>query len=311
MIGRADIEAAYQRISPYIRKTPVMQMDADALGLGYPVTFKMEHLQATGSFKLRGAFNNLLTSELSEAGVVATSGGNHGAGVAYAATALGIPSTIYVPAAIAAEVKLRRMRGFGAEVVAVPDPVSDAYVVCQAHAARTGALEIHPFDSDATLVGQGTVGLELSAQAEIDTLLVSVGGGGLIGGVLCHYQDDLRIIAVETELTASMAPSREKGEQVTIMPGGISASGLGASAIGDRGWAAAQKWLDGHAVVSDADTFEAQRRLWDASRIVVEPSAATALAALTSGAYVPLKDERVAVLLCGANAEPDWFMNEA
>ena len=138
MIGRADIEAAYQQISPYIRKTPVMQMDADALGLGYPVTFKMEHLQATGSFKLRGAFNNLLTSELSEAGVVATSGGNHGAGVAYAATALGIPSTIYVPAAIAAEVKLRRMRGFGAEVVAVPDPVSDAYVVCLAHAARTG-----------------------------------------------------------------------------------------------------------------------------------------------------------------------------
>lgn len=126
MIGRADIEAAYQRIAPYIRRTPVMQMDADALGLGYPVTFKMEHLQATGSFKLRGAFNNLLTSELSEAGVVATSGGNHGAGVAYAATALGIPSTIYVPAAIAAEVKLRRMRGFGAEVVAVPDPVSDA-----------------------------------------------------------------------------------------------------------------------------------------------------------------------------------------
>lgn len=158
MIGRADIEAAYQRIAPYIRRTPVMQMDADALGLGYPVTFKMEHLQATGSFKLRGAFNNLLTSELSEAGVVATSGGNHGAGVAYAATALGIPSTIYVPAAIAAEVKLRRMRGFGAEVVAVPDPVSDAYVVCLAHAARTGALEIHPFDSDATLAGQGTVG---------------------------------------------------------------------------------------------------------------------------------------------------------
>ena len=130
MIGRPDIEAAYERISPYIRRTPVMHMDADALGLGYPVTFKMEHLQATGSFKLRGAFNNLLTSELSQAGVVATSGGNHGAGVAYAATALGVPSTIYVPAAIAAEVKLRRMRGFG-EVVAVPDPVSDAYVVAR------------------------------------------------------------------------------------------------------------------------------------------------------------------------------------
>ena len=176
MIGRADIEAAYERISPYIRRTPVVEMDALALGLDFPVTLKMEHLQATGSFKLRGAFNNLLTQALSDAGVVATSGGNHGAGVAYAATALGKPSTIYVPASIAAEVKLRRMRGFGADVVAVPDPVGQAYVECQAHAARTGALEIHPFDSDATLAGQGTVALELSAQAEIDTLLVSVGG---------------------------------------------------------------------------------------------------------------------------------------
>ncbi len=310
MIGRADIEAAYERILPYIRRTPVMHMDADAFGLGYPVTLKMEHLQATGSFKLRGAFNNLLTQSVDEAGVVATSGGNHGAGVAYAATALGAPSTIYVPAAIAAEVKLRRMRGFGATVVAVPDPVGNAALECQAHAARTGALEIHPFDSDATLAGQGTVALELSAQTEIDTLLVSVGGGGLIGGILSHYQDDVRVIAVETERTASLAPSREKGEQVSIMPSGISASGLGASAIGDRGWAAAQKWLDGHTVVSDADTFAAQRLLWEASRIVVEPSAATALAALTAGAYVPEKDERVAVLLCGGNAEPDWFMHE-
>ena len=189
-------------------------MDAQALGLGYPVTFKMEHLQATGSFKLRGAFNNLLTQSLSDAGVVATSGGNHGAGVAYAATALGKPSTIYVPAAIAAEVATPDAR-FRAEVVAVPDPVGNAYVECQAHAARTGALEIHPFDSDATLAGQGTVALELSAQAEIDTLLVSVGGGGLIGGILCHYQDDLRVISVETEQTASMAQSREKGEPVS------------------------------------------------------------------------------------------------
>ena len=311
MIGRAEIEAAYGRISPHIRRTPVAERDVDALGLGFPVTLKLEHLQATGSFKLRGAFNNLLTQTLSEAGVVATSGGNHGAGVAYAATALGIPSTIYVPAAIAAEVKLRRMRGFGATVIAVPDPVGQAYIECQAHAARTGALEIHPFDSDATLAGQGTVALELSAQAHIDTLLVSVGGGGLIGGILSQYQDDVRVISVETELTASMAPSREKNEQVSILPSGISASALGASAIGDRGWAAAQMWLAGHVVVSDADTFEAQRRLWEASRIVVEPSAATALAALTSGAYLPEKDERVAVLLCGANAEPDWFMKGA
>jgi threonine dehydratase len=311
MIGRADIEAAYERISPYIRRTPVVEMDALALGLDFPVTLKMEHLQATGSFKLRGAFNNLLTQALSDAGVVATSGGNHGAGVAYAATALGKPSTIYVPASIAAEVKLRRMRGFGADVVAVPDPVGQAYVECQAHAARTGALEIHPFDSDATLAGQGTVALELSAQAEIDTLLVSVGGGGLIGGILSHYQDDVRVISVETEQTASLAKSREQGEVVTILPGGISASGLGASAVGERGWAAAQKWLAGHVVVSDADTFEAQRRLWEAGRIVVEPSAATALAALTASAYVPERDERVAVLLCGGNAEPDWFMHEA
>lgn len=308
MITRDDIRAAHERIAPYIRRTPAHALEAGALGLPFPVSLKLEHTQITGSFKLRGAFNNLLSRDIPDAGVVAISGGNHGAAVAYAATRLGTTSTVYVPSNIAVEVKMARMRGFGAEVIAVPGDVDATIKVYAEHAERTGAMEVHPYDSDLTLAGQGTVAREIRDQMDIDTLLVSVGGGGLIGGVLGWMQDDVKVLAVETEQTACLAKSRAAGELVTIAPGGISASGLGASQIGALGWQATQNWLSDALVVSDADTIEAQRRLWGASRLVVEPGAATALAALTSGAYVPQNDERVGVLLCGGNADPDWFV---
>jgi threonine dehydratase len=308
LITRDDIRAAHKRIAPYVRRTPTLSLEQGALGLGYRVSLKLEHTQATGSFKLRGAFNNLLSNPLPKAGVVAISGGNHGAAVAHAATTLGVPSTVYVPGAIAVEVKMQRMRDFGAEVVAVPGHVEDAFEAYTAHAKKTGALEVHPYDSDLTLTGQGTVAAEIQDQMEIDTLLVSVGGGGLIGGVLSWMRDDVRVVSVETTQTDCLAKSRAAGKLVSIVPGGISASGLGANQIGTLGWEAAQRWLADSIVVTDEDTIEAQRRLWAAARLVVEPGAATALAALTSGAYAPEKDERVGVLLCGGNAAPDWFV---
>ena len=307
MTSRDDIRAARDRIAPHIRLTPILTLEAGALELDHKITLKLEHLQATGSFKLRGAFNNLLAADPPEAGVVAISGGNHGAAVAYAASRLGLRSTVYVPGPIAVEVKLERMRGFGAKVVVVPGHIDAAFQAYRDHAAQTGALEVHPYDSDATLAGQGTVAAEIAEQAEIDTLLVSVGGGGLIGGVLSWFQNDVKVVSVETQQTSCLAQSMAAGQLVTITPGGISASGLGASTIGSRGWQAAQSWLGDHVVVSDKDTIDAQRRLWGAARLVAEPGAATALAALTSGAYRPAKDERVGVLICGGNASPDWF----
>lgn len=308
MITRDDIRAAKARIEPHIRRTPVLMVEGDALSLGNPVLLKLEHTQASGSFKLRGAVNNLMSRDIPDVGVVAISGGNHGAAVALAATKLNIPSVVYVPELLAVEVKMRRMRDLGAEVIAVPGDVDDAIRAYTAHAERSGAVPIHPYDSPETLAGQGTVAVELAEQADADTVLVSVGGGGLIGGLLSWFRGDTKVVAVETEQTACLAKSLAAGERVHITPGGISASGLGASQIGKLGWHAAQTWLGDSVVVSDADTFDAGRRLWDAARLAVEPGAATALAALTSGAYTPDPGERVCVMLCGGNAEPGWFL---
>ncbi|MCG6902210.1 MAG: serine/threonine dehydratase [Rhodobacter sp.] len=310
MISRADIEAAHARIAPHIRRTPVQSLEGAALGLPYPVTLKLEHLQATGSFKLRGAFNNLLSADLTpETEVVAISGGNHGAAVALAASRLGVRSTVFVPGAIAVEVKLARIRAFGATVEVVEGSVDDAFTAFEARASDPGTVQAHPYDSELTLQGQGTVAREIAEQAPgIDTLMVSVGGGGLIGGVLSWFQDRVKVVAVETTGTSGLAQSLAAGHSVTISPSGISASGLGAATIGALPMQAINRWLGGSVVVSDEDTKAAQRRLWDGARLIGEPGAATALAALTSGAYVPEKDERVGVLICGGNASPDWFL---
>jgi len=307
---RADIQAAHDRIAPYIRRTPVVTLESGALGLGFPITLKLEHLQATGSFKLRGAFNNLLSADLTpDTEVVAISGGNHGAAVALAATRLGVKSTVFVPEALALEVKLARMRHFGAKVEVVPGSVKDAFEAFEARAASPGTLQAHPYDSALTINGQGTVAREIEDQApQIDTLMVSVGGGGLIGGVLGWYQDRIKVVAVETTGTSALAQSLAAGARVTIQPSGISASGLGAASIGALPMQLIDRWLGDSVVVSDDDTRLAQQRLWDGARLVGEPGAATALAALTSGAYVPQKDERVGVLVCGGNAAPDWFL---
>ncbi len=278
------------------------------MGVGHRLTLKLEHLQLTGSFKVRGAFNNLLGADLTEAGVVAISGGNHGAAVARAATQLGVKSTVFVPGMIANEVKIARMRGFGAEVVIAEGSVDQAFHACDDFANESGALPVHPYGTPATLAGQGTVGLELERQApDLDTLFVSVGGGGLIGGIAAWYAGRVKVIAVETTGTSSLDKTLKGTLPADFAVSGISASGLGASSIGDLPLEIIRAHVAENIVVTDEDVIEAQRRLWSAARLVCEPGGVTALAALTAGIYTPKKDERIGVLLCGGNAEPDWF----
>ncbi len=309
MIGRADIEAAYGRVAGHIRRTPVLTLEPRALGLDHPLALKLEHLQATGSFKVRGAFNNLLSNTPPETGVVAISGGNHGAAVAYAATKLGVPSTVFVPGMIAEEVKLARMRGFGAEVIVTEGSVDQAILAYEAYAAETGALAVHPYGTPGTITGQGTVGLEFETQCpDLDTLFVSVGGGGLIGGIASWYAGRVKVVAVETEGTSSLDRTLKGTLTPDFHVSGISASGLGASSIGELPLEIIKAHVAENVVVSDADVVDAQRLLWDGIRVVGEPGGVTALAALTSGAYQPAPGEKIGVLICGGNAAPDWFL---
>ena len=311
MTDRAAITACYDRIRSRVRRTPVMDVEAGGLGFDHPVTLKLEHLQRTGSFKLRGAFNNMLAADLPEAGVVAISGGNHGAAVALAATELGAKSAVFVPGQIAIEVKLERMRRFGAEVIVTEGNVDQAVMAFQDHAERTGALAVHPYGSVETITGQGTVGLETEDQApDLDTLFVAVGGGGLIGGIASWYQGRTKIVAVETEGTNALDRTLKGTLKPDFRVSGISASGLGATSIGDLPMEIIRAHVAENIVVSDADVFEAQRRLWSSARMVAEPGGVTALAALTSGVYVPEKGEKIGVVICGGNADPDWFLQE-
>lgn len=308
MIGRADIEAARDRIEGRVRRTPVVRLEPGVLGVEAGLDLKLEHLQRTGSFKARGAFNSLLSSPPGPAGVVAVSGGNHGAAVALAASELGHKSLVFVPKVISNEVKLARMRHYGAEVRVTEGTVDQCLRQYQAYADETGALAVHPYGSVGTLCGQGTVGAEFDEQvAGLDTLFVSVGGGGLIGGIAAWFGGRVKIVAVETEGTASLDLTLKGNLPADFAVSGISASGLGASTIGDLPIEIIRAHVAANLVVTDADVFEAQRRLWEAARILAEPGGVTALAALTSGAYQPQRGERIGVLICGGNAEPNWF----
>lgn len=303
-----DITAAAALIKGRVRHTPILQVEGAALGLPCPVTFKLEHTQVTGSFKVRGSFNTMLSKGVPPAGVVAASGGNHGAAVAYAATELGHRSVIFVPKAIAKEEKLRRMRMFGGEVILTDGAVEDCMTAYADHATRTGALSVHPYDTFPTLAGQGTVAAEIEAQmGGIDTILVSTGGGGLIGGVASWFRDRVRVISVETEGTNTLERSLREGPDISVQATGIAASSLGGPRLGVMSYDVAKAHVDQALVLPDAAVFDAARKLWEATRLVGEPGSAVALAALTSGAYVPEQGERVCVLLCGGNAEPDWF----
>ena len=300
---RADIEAVDRLIDGHIRRTPVLQVE-DGLHLGFPLTLKLELLQVSGTFKARGAYATLLSQPVPAAGVVAASGGNFGLAIAYAARDLGHPATVFVPESAPAA-KADRLRALGADVVAVGDRYAVALEASLARAADTGALFAHAYDQPLVVAGAGTCAVEIAAQVpDADTVLVAVGGGGLIGGVASWLRGDARVVAVETQSTPTLHEALRAGAPVDVEVGGVAASALGATRIGAIGFAAAQQWVDDSVLVSDADVVAAQRRLWQDLRIVTEPGGATAMAALLSGAYRPAPDEHVVALICGANVDP-------
>ncbi|MBP5855447.1 threonine/serine dehydratase [Marivibrio halodurans] len=303
---RAAIEAAGRAIAGHVRRTPVLDIDRAELGLtgGAAVTLKLEHLQHTGSFKARGAFNALLSEPVPPAGVIAASGGNHGAAVAYAARALGHRAEIFVPE-IAHPAKRARLEAYGAKLHVVGRDFQEALDACLTRREETGARLLHAYDQPAILAGQGTVADELAVQApDLDTLLVAVGGGGLIGGIACRYRGDVRLIAVETEGTAALHASRRAGTPTEVAVSGLAADSLGARRIGDLAFAASRSFVADSLLIDDAAVRQAQGWLWETVRQIAEPGGAVALGALLSGAYRPADGERVGVLICGANTKP-------
>jgi threonine dehydratase len=291
-ITRERIADTERLIRPYVRRTPVIEAEA--------VTFKLELLQHSGSFKARGAFANLLTREVPAAGVVAASGGNHGAAVAYAAQKLGKPARIYVPT-VSSPVKVERIRSYGADLVVGGDRYADALAASEKWAMESGALQVHAYDQEGALLGQGTVGLEFEAQAKLDTLLVAVGGGGLIGGIAAWHGGRVRVVGVEPAAAPTLTYALKAGEPVDAPAGGIAADSLAPRRVGELMFPIAKKYVDRVVLVEDDAIQAAQRKLWDVLRVATEPGGAAAFAALLSGAYKPGKREAVGVLLCGGN----------
>jgi len=304
-VDRQTISAAADRIAPYIRRTPTLELEA--ADLVHPATLKLELLQHTGSFKVRGAFNSLIGLDPSGPGVAAASGGNHGAAIAYAAQALGHRARIFVPE-IAAPAKVARIASYGAEIVQRGSNYGEALALCQAYISESGAVGIHAYDAEPTLSGQGTVGREFADQApDLDTVIVAVGGGGLIGGIAAWYGSSARVVGVETLGCDTLHASMQAGRRVQVVPSGIAADSLGASMVGELMFDIAQNNIEEVVLVSDDAVQTAQRALWEQARIVAEPGGAAAFASLISGAYRPRKEERVGVLVCGGNTAPDAF----
>jgi threonine dehydratase len=282
--------------------TPAVAASGADFGLApFPLTLKLELMQHAGSFKTRGAFTHLLTREVPAAGVVAASGGNHGAAVAYAAMRLGRPAKIFVPT-VSSPVKIARIRGYGADLAIVGERYADALAASEEHVARTGALAVHAFDQWETLLGQATLGLELSRQApELDTVLVAVGGGGLIGGVAGWYAGETRVVAVEPEGAPTLDHALKAGQPVDAPAGSLAADSLAPRRVGELMFPLAQRYVERVVLVSDDAIRRSQAALWESLRLTVEPGGATAFAALLSGAYRPAAGERVGVVVSGGN----------
>jgi threonine dehydratase len=301
-LSRERIQATEQIIRPHIRRTPILEVDGADFGLdAIKIVFKLELFQHSGSFKARGAFTNILTREVPAAGVVAASGGNHGAAVAFAAMKLGKPATIFVPS-VAAQTKLDRIRGYGAELVIEGDRYAESLEASEVWIAKSGALPIHAYEGTETLLGQGTLGFELEEQdPKLDSLLVAVGGGGLIGGVAAWYQDRIKIFAVEPFTAPTLERALNAGRPVDAPAGGIAADSLAPRQVGQQMFPIAQQYVREVVLVTDEEILEAQKRLWEAVRIVAEPGGAAAFAALLSGRYRAQPGERVGVIVCGGN----------
>jgi threonine dehydratase len=304
MIARSEIEAAYQLIQPHVRRTPLLIVEGEDFGIdGARLVLKLELFQHSGSFKARGAFANLLMRDVPDAGVVAASGGNHGAAVAFAASKLGMPARIFVPV-VCSESKIERIRSYGAELVVGGDRYADALAASEAFAASSGALTIHAYDRRETLLGQGTLGLELEGQSpEIDSLLIAVGGGGFIGGVASWYSGRVKIVGVEPEEAPTMTRALAAGKPIDAPAGGIAADSLAPKRVGELTLPIARDHVAEVVLVSDEAIAKAQKALWDKTRIAAEPGGAAALAALLSGRYRPAPGERVGVVVCGGNTD--------
>ncbi|WP_206794410.1 threonine/serine dehydratase [Amycolatopsis sp. MtRt-6] len=296
MISTADVDRAAARIEGRVRRTPVLAADEG-------VWFKLEHLQHTGSFKARGAFNRIIAAG-EQTGVVAASGGNAGLAVAYAAREFGLPARVYVPSTAPA-VKVAKLRQLGAAVELVGEKYADAYDAAVKDAADSGALFCHAYDQPDICAGQGTLGRELLEQAgDLDTILVAVGGGGLLAGVAAAVEGRARVVGVEPRTIPTLHSALAAGEPVAVDVSGVAADSLGATRLGDIAFAVATRTDAGSVLVDDTAIVDARAALWDRYRLAVEPGGATAFAALRSGAYRPAPGERVAVLLCGANTDP-------
>lgn len=302
-VNQHAIAETYDRIKAYVRRTPVVDMDTAELGLtAGALTLKLELLQHAGSFKARGAFANLTGQAVPAAGVAAASGGNHGAAVAFAAQKLGHQAHIFVPT-ISSPAKIERIRSYGADLVIEGNRYAEALERCQAFIARTGALSVHAYDAPLTLLGQGTVGLELEDQApSLDTLLVAVGGGGLIGGIAAWYRGRVKVVGVEPEAAPTLHAALKAGSPVDVSVSGLAADSLGANRIGSIAFGIAREHVAGSVLVPDDAIRKAQLVLWDRLKIAAEPGGAAALAALLTGAYTPAPGERVGVLVCGGNS---------
>jgi threonine dehydratase len=314
-IDRDGITATYEVIRPFLRLTPIVELSGEDFGLPpCRLTCKLEQLQHAGSFKTRGAFANLMLRQLPAAGVVAASGGNHGAAVAYAAMRLAVRAKIFVPA-VSSAAKTARIRASGAELAIVGERYADALAAADAWAAASGALPVHAFDQPETLLGQGTLGLELASQAPaLDSLLVAVGGGGLIGGIAAWYCGSARaprIVGVEPEAAPTLSLALAAGRPVDAPAGGIAADSLAPRRVGELMFPIARACLDRVVLVADEAIRRAQQALWDGARIVAEPGGAAAFAALLAGAYRPAAGERVGVVISGANTTAVDFTLQA
>ena len=308
MISRDDIRRCYDTIRPYIRRTPVIRVDLAELGeaaTALPVAvLKLEQLQCAGSFKARGAFTNLLLREVPPAGVVAASGGNHGVAVAYAARRRGIPAKIFVPT-VSAPAKIGRIRELGADLVVTGERYADALAAAQDWVDRSGAMSVHAYDQRETILGQGTLALELAEQvSELDTVLVPVGGGGLIAGIASWFAGTAGVVGVEPDGAPTLSYARAEGRPADAPAGSVAADALAPRRVGELVFPITESYVDDVVLVDDESILAAQRALWQAFRIAAEPAASVGIAALLAGAYKPAPGEHVTVVISGANMSP-------
>lgn len=308
-MNRSEIDSASARFrggySHFLLETPLWKLRGETLGLaGVEVWLKLEHLQVGGSFKARGMLNRLLANEIPASGVIVASGGNAGIATAAAAKALGVKCEVFVPT-VSSPSKQARLRELGAHLVVTGAVYAEALEACLARQKETGALMTHAYDQPEVVAGAGTLAQEIEQQGGVpDSVLVSVGGGGLIAGIASWFENRSRVVALEPELAPTLFKARQAGEPVDVAVSGIAADSLGAKRIGAIAWEVTQRHVKDALLLPDAAIREAQLTLWKQMKLAVEPAAALGLAALQTGAYRPRAGEKVCLVICGANLDP-------